>query len=367
MSPWTSILLLMTVFLLSLDILLFFGFLGHRLRTERFRRDLERRTLEYSRALGRLYSDNVDPPRPRNLVDHLALYEASVGLFLDLRGKERERIHDFWVRSSAFEFFRERTNHRVWTHRFEALEVLGTGRFPQAKDIFIRLALREKVLWVRMAAIWGLSRTVEGEDDLVMLAKFVDSLVSSSKFKEFIFTESIHTLREEGKQQCFLRLLAIFREFSPYFTAARKEAVEACGAAGLVEAADEIVRIYDTFRADPLMRITCTRALGRLGAAEGFRVIREGLMDEDWRVRAIAAKAAPVCGPEVVPQLNALLYDRVYIVRMNAAEALSCLGEQGAWILSREVESPDSFVRDIARFVLARLKAGIASPLGARL
>ena len=56
--------------------------------------------------------------------------------------------------------------------------------------------------------------------------------------------------------------------------------------------------------------------------------------------------------PEVLPTLKTLLHDPIYHIRLNAALALSKLGDRGLETLRGEKTSPDKFAADVARYAL---------------
>ena len=95
-------------------------------------------------------------------------------------------------------------------------------------------------------------------------------------------------------------------------------------------------------------------ALEKLGDSDIYAIIESALLDEDWRVRAVAAKNAEVCSDEIVGALEPALKDKNYFVRINAAQALSKLGEKGAAVLRRLTTSDDNFARDMAHYMLSR-------------
>jgi len=92
--------------------------------------------------------------------------------------------------------------------------------------------------------------------------------------------------------------------------------------------------------------------LGMLNGLKKEKIIK-GLSHNDWRVRAVTAKAiSGEVDDEIVSTLRQKLYDRVYFVRLNSARALSRLGKIGISILEDERDSRDRFVRDVTRYLL---------------
>jgi HEAT repeat protein len=106
------------------------------------------------------------------------------------------------------------------------------------------------------------------------------------------------------------------------------------------------------------MRVVCIRALGAIGRLPAETTLM-GLSDDDWRIRAVSAKAACVASDPILFLLKGLLYDPVYMVRINAARKLADLGEKGVSILENEMKSEDRYVRDTVRFILEKAGAHV--------
>ena len=94
--------------------------------------------------------------------------------------------------------------------------------------------------------------------------------------------------------------------------------------------------------------------LEKLGDSDIYAIIESALLDEDWRVRAVAAKNAEVCSDRIIEALEPVLKDKNYFVRINAAQALSRLGGKGKAVLIRLTASDDNFARDMAYYILSR-------------
>jgi len=100
------------------------------------------------------------------------------------------------------------------------------------------------------------------------------------------------------------------------------------------------------------MRITCIRALGKMGGAEMCDIISESMRDPNWTVRAVSVKNAHLCPEDVVTSLKIALEDGNYHVRINAATALGKMGDRGFDVIKEALVSKDRFTRDVAQYVL---------------
>jgi HEAT repeat protein len=115
---------------------------------------------------------------------------------------------------------------------------------------------------------------------------------------------------------------------------------------------------------DPELRATAARVVGKLADQESSAVLRRLLDDEEWYVRAAAAKAFASLAQDDSSQrrLAGLLEDEVWWVRANAAHALAQHGDEGMDTLLAAIDGQDNYSRDAA---LAALGLVIVTP-GAR-
>jgi HEAT repeat protein len=115
---------------------------------------------------------------------------------------------------------------------------------------------------------------------------------------------------------------------------------------------------------DPELRATAARVVGKLADQESSAALGRLLHDEEWYVRAAAAKAFSSLAQEEASQrrLAGLLEDEVWWVRANAAHALAQHGNEGVDALLAAINGQDEYSRDAA---LAALGLAIVTP-GAR-
>ncbi len=110
--------------------------------------------------------------------------------------------------------------------------------------------------------------------------------------------------------------------------------------------------------ADPEMRSTATRVLGKLRDAESAPAIAALLDDPAWYVRAAAARAFEHL-PATDEHLSALgdrLTDPAWWVRANAARTLAHKDQAGADVLLRTMEGTDRFARQTAITAISRIE-----------
>jgi HEAT repeat protein len=81
-------------------------------------------------------------------------------------------------------------------------------------------------------------------------------------------------------------------------------------------------------------------------------VLRHMLKDDDWRVRAQAARGLGALGAAAaIPELSEALLDRAWWVRFRAALALAQLGEAGRRALRAARERVDRYAAEMASMV----------------
>ncbi len=106
------------------------------------------------------------------------------------------------------------------------------------------------------------------------------------------------------------------------------------------------------------VRISTARALRRYFHPDAAGALREMIIDDDWRVRAQAARALGVIGATAAePELSRALEDGSWWVRFRAALALAQLGEPGRRALRKARDLPDRYAADMA-IMVSGLSAG---------
>ena len=101
--------------------------------------------------------------------------------------------------------------------------------------------------------------------------------------------------------------------------------------------------------AEPEIRATAARVVGKLGDRGSSADLTRLLSDEQWYVRAAAAKAfeSVEVDDATFRALRERLADEAWWVRANAAHALAQRGERGVESLLDAVQGEDAFSRDI--------------------
>jgi HEAT repeat protein len=111
------------------------------------------------------------------------------------------------------------------------------------------------------------------------------------------------------------------------------------------------------------VRSSAVLALAKVGqpATQAFQA---ALQDEDWFVRATAAKSlGQVKDPQAIKNLVNVLGDREWFVRKRAAEALSKIGEPAIEPLIDALKDRNGLVRERAAEALSKIGEPAIEPL----
>lgn len=327
----------------------------HKILLERRERRMALLKSRYLSGMYRVFATRrVEIERPKGAAELSAFTDVCIYLMADASRERADLIRDtVRVCGIAGYYSAQLPRARYWIARYKLIEKLGFLKLPELASLFrVIVESDQEDRQVIGKATWALSLISREEDLTQILARMSQPDFMSAKFNEHLFVNIIASFRDAGKKE---RLLELFRELllgNVLPVLVKRDFVEACGNAGLIEARELIVFCWEQFARTPEMRISSLRSLQKLGGEELDRVVLDGLADEDWRVRAVAAKSVEKCTDAVVPPLEKALGDATYFVRLNAALSLSARGEAGRAALRRQVDSADRFVREVSRYVL---------------
>ena len=209
----------------------------------------------------------------------------------------------------------ERATHSLIPHRrARAAAALGDLRLTEASSRLAEL-LRDRKIWVRVAAARALGRLATPFAARALLAALDEALVPEQRLVEAL-----------GGEWAAAPLLAAFR--APRTIALRVPLADALGRTGSPAAAEALVTAMPAASVE--LRVRIVRALARLGEA---RAVRTAMSDPHGRVRAQAAWALGRMGDRRSYELlEARLLDSAPWVRANCAAALRRLSRQPqAW------------------------------------
>ena len=350
-----SLLVGMIELFLTFCLIQFVVLLVHKVTVERRERQGALLKSRYLAEMCRIL--NKEPAvlaQPVSKEEYGALADVCIYLMSHASPAELILIRDT-VRSCGLpDFFRVKLHRsRFWIARYKLVEKLGFLKLPELAPLFRSiLEAEQEDRHVVGKATWALSLICSERDLPHILSSVILPQFMSAKFNEHLFVNIIGSFRTAGAQE---RLLKLFKELlngDELPPLVKRDLVEACGAAGFHESLPLIISCASRFQELPEMRIACLRSLQKIGSTELDSFIVSGLRDEDWRVRAVAAKSVELCSDLVIAPLEQALGDAHYHVRLNAALSLARKGAAGLVALERQRTSRDRFVREVSRYVM---------------
>jgi HEAT repeat protein len=355
MTGVRELLLAVILFMLSIIVVLFAVLIIHKLYVEHRSRRYGRLKSRYIGQLGkRLFDGDVRLDKPERYHEYDAWADVVAEMLANCLGETAERIKDEARGLNLGNYYREMAHTRSWMRRFIAVEKLGLMKLPEMKELYRSILQSEKDPHIISKTVWALSMVADEDVPAEVNKLLKNPAFMSSKFTEFIYTNIISSFRDAGLDESFLKFLGNAQTDHELPLVLKRDIIAACGSAQFFPARNLIRDYFSSYHNSPEMRIACIRALERLSDDKALQIFAEGVGDPDWRVRAVAAKSAYICGESVLGRLRTALRDRHYYVRMNAALSLAKLGPPGIAALSDVVQEDDRFAGDVARYVLKR-------------
>lgn len=295
---------------------------------------------------------NEHKPRiPKTKTDYEVVADLCIQRLFEAEGKEQERIKEYVREIRLVPYLKKLSRSFFRRKRIYGVKKLGFLQLPELKDYWMELLFSN----VSEEIKWEVIRALSFIADRKVLEMITEELSSdfyySAKFYEQIYRNVIQNFRKKGILYEFMFFMENMKDKEKVPLPLKKSILESCGNAGLQEASSVVKDYFFHYKENPEIRITCIRVLGRLGTEELCGIVSKALFDEDWRVRAVAARSVSMCDGQVVSHLRNLLYDESYYVRINAANTLYSLGKEGHSVLHEEKNSPDEFVRDTVQYM----------------
>jgi hypothetical protein len=291
--------------------------------------------------------------KPRGQLQHHAAGDVLIDMLTGMAGEVLGKVREIVREMGTDTYYRKIAATGSWVNRLVAMERLAFLKLPELRDFFRSSIAGTRDPEILARAVLGLSFIADEEEDLRVINTVLnDPLFRSSKFNEYIYNNIITSFSTKGLEERFVGFLEGLREDRGISLMLKKDIIEACGSHCFHPAKDAILAYYDTFREMAQMKITCIRALGRLGGEDVCAIIERSLSDKDWRVRAVSAGNAHLCSGQITARLKQALRDQNYYVRINSAVALLKFGDKGISVLREEEDSSDRFTRDVSRYFL---------------
>jgi hypothetical protein len=294
-------------------------------------------------------------PRPRTALQYEAYGEAASSIIESFEGEIAWRASQLLYAFGVDLYFQRLARNPAWYKRAHAIDILASLKLKKNKEFFAAVFRSETSNEVKYRILYGLSLLARGREDVYTISALLSTLpYLTAKYTEDIFLNVINALKESGKEDEFGSFLMSIMTDAKITAGVKRDCLSACHAAGCEKAGPIVREYYKRFQAEPEIIIACVKTLANIG---DFSVLPETLRHADWRVRLVSLKYAHLCGADVSLQLKDLMRDGNYHVRLNAALALSRLGDAGFVLLRAETASPDKFSADAARYALGSLAA----------
>lgn len=346
-------LLAITYFLGGAIVILWMIMVVHKFLLERQeQRQLQCKSRYLADCLSCLGDVTCDFPLPSKSWEWKVLADVLIYLEEGALAERRMSLQQLSRRLKVSEHLVPQLQSRFWRPRLESVERLGLLRLPENLPVLRAQLLREQDLHVVTKLLWSISLVGEPSDLKLIMSHLGRQPVISSKFNEHLFQNLLESLLMQNlsSEAALLCEQMLCSELVPAIF--KRDLIEACGGCRFLLASPAIVNYFQYAQHDPACVISCLRALGEMGGDPDGRLILPALGHADWRVRAVAARAAmSVSG--AYRRLFELLGDASYQVRMNAASALVAFGAEGRALLEESgLASQDRFVRDISFYML---------------
>lgn len=270
----------------------------------------------------------------RDALDQLTVHVAPRVAPEHLAQLARALREDRWVRRTL-----RQASSRLWWRRLDAARLLAVVGSVRDRGL-LRSLLGDRHAAVQAAASICLTRL----GDQALIEHVLDTLHTRPPIVRVF---QLRILRESWKHT----VPALLDRLVPIAPLAKLQSW-----IGLAEHLSDprFLQALIAFRSHPIaeIRIAAARALRAYLHPDAEAVLREMLLDSDWRVRAQAARGlGALSASGAVPDLNRALADRSWWVRFRAALSLAQLGEVGRRALRVARERPDRFAADMAAMV----------------
>ncbi|MDD5210552.1 MAG: HEAT repeat domain-containing protein [Elusimicrobiales bacterium] len=332
--------------------------------------------------------------RPRDSAEYEAYGEATSSIIESFEGEIAERASRLITEFGIDRYYIRLASNQIWYKRAHAIDILSSLKLKTNRDFFFSAFEKENSNTVKYRILYGLSLLVQGKEDLYAVSKMLSSLpYLTAKYTEDVFFNIVTALKNSGLEEDFGSFLREIMNDAGIIVKVKRDCLSACRAAACDKAGPVVREYYAAFQSEPEIIISCIKTLVGMG---DFDVLPEVLRHKDWRVRLTALKYAHLSdsdikedsktllhdpnhhfavlpsilrhkdwrarltdlrnahlhSTEILRALKSLLHDGNYHIRLNAALALSRMGDRGLEILKEETASPDKFAADAARYAL---------------
>jgi len=340
--------------LLVATLLLFIVMIFQKLMTEWEDRRITDAKHYYLSACYRFLQDHSSPvSAPKSRLEVMAAADVVIYLLAESDREKSVHLQNLAAKLQLPEkLCRQATARGSWVSRLLAVEKMGFLKLPATAPVYRSLLDREQEPHIIAKLLWALSQIATVSDVAIINRVLRSHPVFSGKFNEMIYGNIISTFTDRNEEAEALQLLKDMLADQQLALLLKRDLIEACGTVQFKSSMPLLRNTYHHFSGEAPMKIACLRALGVMAGDSKGELTLPALKDPDWRVRAVAARYAVFAGEGITPSLTALLGDSNYHVRINAAQSLGAISDEGRGVLYQQLTSSDRFVRDVCAYVL---------------
>ncbi|MEI7481626.1 MAG: HEAT repeat domain-containing protein [Elusimicrobiota bacterium] len=293
-------------------------------------------------------------PKPVSAMNYAAYNEAVSSIIESFEGEIVERATKLIYKFEIDLYYKRLSRTTIWFKRAHAIDMLSSLKLKKNREFFYAVFKSEPVKEVRYRIIYGLSRLARDREDIYSISKLLATLpYLTAKYTEDVFLNTITALKNAGKEEEFGFFLKQIMTDAEIPLKIKRDCLSACYLAGCERDGLIVKEYYSAFQNEPAIIIACIRTLANVDPG----ILPEVLRHKDWRVRLTALKYAHLGGTDLLHDLKDLVHDSNYHIRLNAALALSKLGDPGIEILRGETASTDKFAANAAKYALTGAEA----------
>ena len=232
---------------------------------------------------------------------------------------------------------------RSWSKRYLACQAFGLGLENQDENT-IKMLINDAIPLVAIHAA-TLATQLHSQ---TLLDDVIDAFAKNRRVQQALYTQILAHADVTLVPLIKNRLL---REKNPYIRAFCYRTLTS-----LPDVKDEVNTVKDDLNSINIdLKLAALDYLHRHDPHSARDTCLNFLTNSPWEVRAKSAKLLGEMGsPSVATELEKCLHDEEWWVRINAAEALSHLGEEGILILKKQDPKVDRYAYDVAEQVLSK-------------
>lgn len=257
-------------------------------------------------------------------------------------------IDSFWhelkvefIQSIVLPLARKAAHHKNWLRRFFAAEAFGLMSSKDDEKTIIDLINDELPIVYLNAVVAAVNYGSPGTINAV-----ISRMAKERRFLQNIYKQSFDNSSSQIQNIVKMRLQ---KDNDPYARAACYKILSKCPSiSGLPSTIEEDIQstILD-------LKLSVIRFLVHAQQDKAIPVLIKQLSSDSWEVRVVALRGlSDLGGTQALSEITHCLQDKVWWVRLAAAQTLKQLGNEGIEILKTLDPKVDRFAFEAAQYVL---------------